>query len=148
MSGSSEKEFEGLTFVMDVDGTLCPIKRSDERYEDLVPFPEVAERVRWYHERGAKIVLHSSRNMNSYKGNIGLINRNTAPVMMAWLERWGIPYDEIVFGKPWPGHEGFYVDDRTVRPDEFLFMTPGEMAEACDVARCRAAEAKGEGDGE
>lgn len=128
-------EYEGYTFVLDVDGTLCPIKRPEERYEDLVPYPEMVERVRWLHDRGAHIVIHSSRNMNSYDGNIGMINKHTAPVMMAWLDRWRIPYDEIVFGKPWPGHKGFYVDDRSLRPDEFLGMDAAGMEAACASSR-------------
>ena len=58
--------------------------------------------------------------MKSYNGNIGLINANTAIIMQEWLKKWNIPYDEIYFGKPWPGHRGLYIDDRAVRPDEFL----------------------------
>ena len=42
------------------------------------------------------------------------------PELEAWLAKWDIPYDEIVYGKLWPGHKGLYVDDRSVRPDEFL----------------------------
>lgn len=125
-----------LTFVFDVDGTLCPIKKAEERYEDLVPYPEMVDRIRAYKAQGAKIVLLTSRNMNSYNGNIGLINANTAKVLLAWLDKWEIPYDEIVYGKPWPGHHGFYVDDRTVRPDEFLRHTPEELDEICKKSRC------------
>ncbi len=29
--------FEGLTFILDVDGTLCSAKKKEEWYEDLVP---------------------------------------------------------------------------------------------------------------
>ena len=112
--------YTGLTFCFDIDGTLCPIKKKEEEYIDLVPYKEMLEKVREYKNGGAKIVLFTARNMNSYGGNIGLINANTAKVLLAWLEQWDIPYDEIVYGKPWPGHKGFYVDDRTVRPDEFL----------------------------
>ncbi|MCR4924043.1 MAG: capsular biosynthesis protein [Lachnospiraceae bacterium] len=130
-------EFEGLTFVFDIDGTLCPIKGSEEKYEDLVPYKDMVEKIREYKEKGARIVLFTSRNMNSYKGNIGLINANTAKVILKWLEKWEIPYDEIIYGKPWPGHKGFYVDDRTVRPDEFLRCTPEELNDICERSRCR-----------
>ena len=125
-----------LTFVFDIDGTICPIKRSDERYEDLVPFPEMVERIRVYKKQGAKIVLLTSRNMNSYNGNIGLINVKTAPILLEWLKKWDIPYDEIVYGKPWPGHNGFYVDDRTIRPDEFLQKSVEELNAICESSRC------------
>ena len=38
-----------------------------------------------------------------------------------------MPYDEIIYGKPWPGKRGFYVDDRAVRPDEFLKYSEEEL---------------------
>lgn len=128
--------YEDYSFVLDIDGTLCPIKEKDERYEDLVPFPDMVEKLKYYKENGARIILYTSRNMNTYKGNIGLINRHTAAVLSAWLEKWKIPYDEIVYGKVWPGKKGFYIDDRTVRPDEFLKYLPEELERICSCSRC------------
>ena len=123
------------TFIFDIDGTLCPIKKADEKYEDLVPYPQMVDRIRELKAEGARIILYTSRNMNSYGGNLGLINKFTAPVLLEWLKKWDIPYDEIVYGKLWPGHKGFYVDDRTVRPDEFLKYSPEEMEEICRSGR-------------
>nr|WP_298678530.1 hypothetical protein [uncultured Treponema sp.] len=122
---------EQLTFVLDIDGTICPIKKKEERYEDLVPYHSVVEKIKQYHASGAKIILYTSRNMNSYNGNLGLINTHTAPLVLEWLKKWNIPYDEIVYGKVWPGHHGFYVDDRTIRPDEFIKYTPEELTKIC-----------------
>lgn len=130
--------FKDYTFVFDIDGTICPIKKKDEKYEDLIPYPEILEKLKEYKAQGAKIVLFTSRNMNSYDGNIGMINKYTAAVLSAWLEKWEVPYDEIVYGKVWPGHKGFYVDDRAVRPDEFLKYSPDELAEICTKSRCDA----------
>ncbi|MBA0309584.1 capsular biosynthesis protein [Stenotrophomonas maltophilia] len=107
------------TLVIDVDGTLCPIKKDGESYSDLVPYPEIISRMREYRELGFRIALSTSRNMRTFDGNLGRINAVTAPQMVEWLQRWDIPYDELYFAKPWPGKDGFYVDDRTVRPDEF-----------------------------
>ncbi len=131
-------EYEGLTFIFDIDGTLCPIKGPDEKYEDMVPFKDMVNRIREYKDQGARIILYTSRNMNTYKGNIGLINAKTARIVLDWLEKWDIPYDEIIYGKPWPGHNGFYVDDRTVRPDEFLNKSVDELKEICRNSRCDA----------
>ena len=127
--------FEKMTFILDIDGTICPIKQKSETYEELVPYPEMLEKIRYYKEHGAKIVLFTSRNMNSYQGNIGLINAHTAKVLLNWLDKWEIPYDEIIYGKPWPGHEGFYVDDRAVRPNEFLRYSPEELKQICDKSK-------------
>lgn len=128
-------ELKPLTFVLDIDGTLCPIKKKDEHYEDLVPYPSMLMQMKKYKEKGAKIILYTSRNMNSYNGNIGLINAHTAKTLLVWLDKWEIPYDEIIYGKPWPGHFGFYVDDRAIRPDEFLNCTVEELDSICQNAR-------------
>lgn len=128
--------FRDYTFVFDIDGTLCPLKKKDENYKDLVPYPAMIEKLRYYQEHGAKIILYTSRNMNSYQSNIGLINKHTAVILTEWLKKWEIPYDEIVYGKIWPGHQGFYVDDRTVRPDEFLKYTPEQLEQICTKSRC------------
>ena len=124
-----------LTFIFDIDGTLCPIKKGNESYEELVPFKDMVEKIREYKAAGARIILFTSRNMNTYDGNIGLINAKTAPVLLEWLKKWDIPYDEIVYGKLWPGHNGFYVDDRTVRPDEFLNKSVDELKKLCEASR-------------
>lgn len=123
--------FKDYSFIFDIDGTLCPIKNKDEKYEDLIPYTNMIEKLRYYKENGAKIILFTSRNMNSYNCNIGLINKNTARILLNWLDKWEIPYDEIIYGKPWPGHKGFYVDDRSVRPDEFLNCTVEELDTIC-----------------
>lgn len=123
--------FKDYSFVFDIDGTICPIKKKEEKYEDLVPYSNIVEKIKYYHDNGAKIVLFTSRNMNSYNGNIGMINKHTAKILSDWLEKWQIPYDEIVYGKPWPGHKGFYVDDRTIRPDEFLKCDVDQLDKIC-----------------
>lgn len=132
--------FKEYSFVFDIDGTICPIKKKEEKYEDLVPFPDIVEKLRYYKENGAKIILYTSRNMNSYNGNIGLINKHTATILLEWLKKWDIPYDEIVYGKVWPGHKGFYVDDRTVRPNEFLQYSPEELDRICAASRSDSAK--------
>lgn len=128
--------YNEYTFIFDIDGTLCPIKKEKEKYENLVPYKGMIDKLKFYKKSGAKIILFTSRNMNSYHGNIGMINKNTAKILLEWLDRWDIPYDEIIYGKPWPGHKGFYIDDRSVRPDEFLNSTPEELAEICDKSKC------------
>ncbi len=127
--------YKDYSFVFDIDGTLCPIKKEEERYEDLVPYENMVQKLRYYKENGARIVLFTSRNMNTYDGNLGVINKNTARILLDWLDKWNIPYDEILYGKPWPGHKGFYVDDRTVRPNEFLNCTVEGLDEICKKSK-------------
>ena len=124
-----------ITLVVDIDGTLCPIKEKEQNYADLKPCAGMVDQLRAYREQGAKIVLSTSRNMNSYDGNLGLINVHTAKVLLKWLDDWDIPYDEILYGKPWAGKRGIYVDDRTVRPDEFLRYDFEELERICARSR-------------
>ena len=122
-------EFDDLegTLVVDIDGTLCGIKDAGQSYSDLVPYQQMIDKLREYQEKGYRILLYTSRNMRTYANNIGLINKHTAPILIEWLAKWNVPYDEILFGKPWPQQKGFYIDDRCVRPDEFLKMSEQEI---------------------
>ncbi|KQV89862.1 capsular biosynthesis protein [Massilia sp. Root351] len=103
--------------IIDLDDTLCTTVEGD--YRNSQPVPEVIERLRWYHAQGFEIAINTSRNMRTYAGSLGKINANTLPLIIDWLARHEVPYDEIYVAKPWCGHDGFYVDDRAVRPDEF-----------------------------
>lgn len=113
--------------VMDIDGTLCQKKQSGEAYDQLLPSAPVLEALREYRARGFYVILATSRNMNTYSGNIGLINANTTKALLNWLDRHDIPYDELHIGKPWGGKGGFYVDDKAIRPDEFVRLTYEEI---------------------
>ncbi|ASN14638.1 capsular biosynthesis protein [Pantoea ananatis] len=114
--------------IVDIDMTLTKGK-GENGYEDAIVNRDLLEKIREYKALGFTIVLNTSRNMNSFNNNVGLINKNTLPVIIKWLEENEIPYDEIYVGKPWCGHEGFYIDDKAVRPSEFINMSYDEIIE-------------------
>lgn len=107
--------------IFDIDDTLCNTQNSD--YTNAKPILAMVEKLREYHSQGFTIVLNTSRNMRTYSGNVGEINKNTLPIIIDWLARHDIPYDEIYVGKPWCGFEGFYIDDKAIRPKEFLDLS-------------------------
>lgn len=113
--------------VLDVDGTLCEMKSAGQSYADLAPLARMVEKVRIYKKSGFHIILHTARNMRTHAGSVGRINADTLKVLLDWLDRHDIPYDEIHVGKPWAGKGGFYVDDNAVRPSEFLSMSYDEI---------------------
>ncbi|QDD90369.1 capsular biosynthesis protein [Pseudomonas oryzihabitans] len=113
--------------VVDVDGTLCEIKVEGQTYADVEPKIAMIEKLREYKDKGYKILLFTARSMRTYNNNVGMVNKHTAPVLLEWLERWEVPYDEILFGKPWPRKRGFYIDDRAIRPNEFLALSEEEI---------------------
>lgn len=111
--------------VVDLDGTITAAETSD--YENVAPNPQVVETLRRYQQDGFEIVIFSSRNMRTHNGQIGKINVHTLPIIMAWLQKHDVPHDEVIVGKPWCGFEGFYVDDKTVRPSEFASLSYDEI---------------------
>lgn len=123
---SKFEEIEG-TLIVDIDGTLCGIKSAGQTYAELIPNQPIVEKLREYQAKGYRVLLFTSRNMKTYSNNLGLINKHTVPVLIEWLAKWEVPFDEILFGKPWPRKKGFYIDDRAIRPDEFLRLTEEEI---------------------
>lgn len=111
--------------IMDLDNTISLTENGD--YKNAEPIIEVIEKIKDYKAQGFEIVISSSRNMRTHNGNVGKINVHTLPIIIAWLDEHDVPYDEIYVGKPWCGHDGFYVDDRAIRPDEFINMTYKEI---------------------
>lgn len=111
--------------ILDLDETLC--RNVGPTYKESLLKDGMIERIREYKAMGFEIVINTSRNMRTYNGNVGKINANTLPVILEWLDRYQVPYDEIYVGKPWCGHEGFYVDDKSIRPDEFISKNYDEI---------------------
>ena len=112
--------------VFDLDGTLTHDDASAS-YAERAPNAAVVARLREYKAQGFEIVICSARNMRTFQGQVGKINANTLPVILDWLARHEIPYDEIHVGKPWCGTDGFYVDDKAIRPSEFLALSHAEI---------------------
>ena len=69
--------------------------------------------------RNIYIILSTSRNMRTFRGSLGLINKITAPILIKWLKENEIPYDELYFGKPW-GNGVSYIDDKGLLIDSFI----------------------------
>ena len=120
--------------IIDVDGTICKTENGD--YKNSLPNKELIEKLRNYQVNGFEIVLMTSRNMRTYSGNLGLINANTLPVLIDWLKKHCVPYDEIHMAKPWCGFEGFYVDDKAIRPSEFISKSYEEIIDLLKDEEC------------
>ena len=101
-----------MRIVVDIDGTLCPIKDKNQRYEDLLPLPGAVEAMKKLKAAGHYIILQTARNMATQESNLGKVVKNIGKVTLEWLDKHDIVYDEIYFGKP-NGH--LYIDDRALR---------------------------------
>jgi len=114
--------------VVDVDGVIVK-KHPDCPYIDREPNQRIINKLRSYADDDFYIILYTARNMRTYEGRVGKINAETAPTLLEWLSGHDVPYDEIYYGKPWCGYEGFYIDDKAIRPSEFEKYDRSEIDE-------------------
>ena len=113
--------------IVDLDDTVSITIKGD--YINSSPIPEIIEKLKKYKEKGFEIVIHSSRNMRTYESNLGKINIFTLPNIIDWLRKHDVPFDEVYVGKPWCGFDGFYIDDKSIRPSEFIKYSYDEIQE-------------------
>ena len=111
--------------IVDLDNTISYTIEGD--YVNSKPIEQTINMLRKYHNDGWEIVINSSRNMRTYDANVGKINIYTLPNIISWLNKYNVPYDEIIVGKPWCGYDGFYIDDKAIRPSEFHSMNEKEI---------------------
>lgn len=112
--------------IIDVDNTIT-IDNSSNIYAEKKPNSELINKIKEYRKKGFEIILFTARNMNTYSGDISKININMLPDLIKWLNKNNVEYDGIIVGKPWCGKDGFYVDDKSIRPDEFINLTEKEI---------------------
>lgn len=115
------------SLIIDLDGTLTI---DDELpYIDKRPNLPLIAKLKEYKAQGFSIVIFTSRAMRSYNGDIEQIRANALPTILAWLKEHSVPFDSVIVGKAWCGFGGFYVDDRAIRPSEFVNLSPNEISE-------------------
>ena len=73
--------------------------------------------------------------MRTHENNIGKINKNTTPLIIDWLNKNQVPFDELHIGKPWCGTEGFYIDDKAIRPSEFCSLSKDEIKDILNAEK-------------
>lgn len=111
--------------IFDLDNTICETHSGD--YENSIPRNGVINKLKQYKSDGFEIVISTSRNMRTFNNNTGKITAVTLPIIINWLNKNNIPFDEIYVGKPWCGTDGFYIDDRSIRPREFAELSYNEI---------------------
>jgi capsule biosynthesis phosphatase len=101
-----------VRIALDLDGVICPIRGPEQSYGDLEPLPGAVERIRALRDAGHYIIIITARHMATCESNLGRVMRSIGRITLDWLERHGIAYDEIHFGKP---NAEVYIDDRAIR---------------------------------
>lgn len=98
-----------MRICFDIDNTIFTNSVAKGTRDGIEPIPEMVSLLRRLHSEGNTIILATARSMETCNSNTGAANKRGALDVLTRLEHYGIPYDEIYFGKPW-AH--VYVDDR------------------------------------
>ena len=108
------------TYVIDIDHTICIPQKFDDterRYAQAEPIMEMIEAIRKIYHRGDTVILHTARRMLTHRGDLHKIEEDVGAVTRDWLEKYQVPYDQLIFGKP---YGDFYIDDKAVLPHDFI----------------------------
>ena len=100
-----------IRVVFDLDNTLVTAPRTPGDYSTCEPKERNINLLRSLHAAGHYVIIWTARRMRTHGGNVGAIVRDVGLVTMSSLQLFGIPYDELHFGKP---HADIYVDDLAV----------------------------------
>lgn len=98
-----------MIITIDLDGTICENKSDGQTYEDVKPLPDAVETLNLFKEKGFYIIIFTARNMVTHEGRIGKINKHQMPIILDWLKKYQIPYDELILGKV---HSDVFLDDK------------------------------------
>lgn len=107
-------EDKKLRICIDLDGTICTIKKPNETYADVKVMPGAKEFIDSLKADGHTIIINTARNMQTQGHNVGKVMKNVGKITLDWLEENDIQYDEIFFGKP---NADITIDDRVIKFD-------------------------------
>lgn len=115
-----------LRLCFDLDNTLVTYPVVPGDYSTVKPVPRMVTFLRKAKAAGHTVIIHTARRMGSHGHNPGAACADIARVTLDTLDAFGIPYDELLFGKPLAD---VYFDDRACNPYLQPFRAAGFFAE-------------------
>lgn len=101
-----------MRICIDLDGVICQLRKENEVYKDLKPVDGAIEKITNLKNNGHYIILYTARRMKTHHANTAKVIADIGKITLDWLAKYNIPYDEIMFGKPWAN---IYIDDNAFR---------------------------------
>ncbi|GAB4392084.1 MAG: HAD hydrolase family protein [Gammaproteobacteria bacterium] len=115
-----------MRICIDLDGTICELKKEDQSYAEVQPKPGAREMIRKLRANGHTIIIYTARNMHTQNHNVGKVMKNVGKITLDWLAEHDIEYDEIFFGKP---NAHITIDDRSIRFEGWDKLTENQIIE-------------------
>lgn len=111
--------------VFDLDDTLCfpnhEAKDTETKYGLAKPNDVVINRLQMLKQNGYYVIINTARRMLTHNGDLSKIKADVEDITINWLDKYNVPYDELVFGKPYA--DTYYVDDKAMNIEGFLKWT-------------------------
>lgn len=114
-----------MRILIDLDGTICQLKKAGQDYGEVLPVPGAVEKIKLLKEQGHSIIIYTARHMKTCAGDVGQVIAKIGKKTLDWLDRNGVVYDEIYFGKP---YADVYIDDLALPFSSWESITPEELA--------------------
>lgn len=102
------ENIEKKRICFDLDGTLVSFPKLPNDYSTVEPINERIKLVKKLYKSGYTIIIHTARRMRTHNGDVKKVIEDIEEVTINTLNKFSIPYHELVFGKPW-AHA--YIDD-------------------------------------
>ena len=99
-----------MRVCVDLDGTICTLAENGD-YANVKPLPNAIETLQQFKKAGHYIIIYTARRMRTHNGNVNEIINEVGELTTRWLEKHNIPYDELIFGKP---YAHVYIDDLAI----------------------------------
>lgn len=96
--------FKQKIIAVDLDETLCTGSKPYShlgigKYRYCTPIQENIDRINELYNQGHKIIIYTSRGMGTLGGDLGVIYNKLYEPTKADLQKWGVKYHELIFGK-------------------------------------------------
>lgn len=114
---AEEKEKPPLRISYDLDSTLVSHPTIPGDYSTVEPIQRNIDYLNHLKREGHYIIIYTARRMKTHHGNVGKIVKDVGKITLQTLDKFGIQYDELVFGKP---YADFYIDDKALNINQDL----------------------------
>jgi len=114
--------FKQIRICFDIDNTILKYRKKNETYKECKEIDKITYLLKELKKKGHIIILYTARGMKTQNSNLGSLMKYNAIDTFEVLEKYGIEYDEIYFGKP---HADLYIDDKAFNPYLNLYDSIG-----------------------
>ena len=104
-----------MTYVFDIDGTICYNKDSD--YEGSKPIMERIEKINDLYDQGHTIIFQTARGMGRSGNSPAYAYQAFERLTKQQLIDWGVKHHALFLGKP---AGDIYIDDKGINDERFF----------------------------